>query len=335
MLTTITSYRLNQKLPVSEPCRIALSRFPHEAIEHQRRVPGRDVSRNHSTQSGFEHLRMRSTRVSSSVTSPPHRPTAHATRRRVDLHLDPAGPEQRPLAASRQHGVHAMPGGRRAGIGEQGAQGLARLTQRAPGASAGASNPCRRGRSGRRPRRGAGRDLAAVDPGRVEQVEGERLPEQRARIGDGHVTSIGLQSGDSSRVCDRTRASRSSKVITVACATSAAEQDAAVRELQAGLGWQPGEAVAASAGRPISLSAERLDRALRGGQPALPSRPGEDLGERDRAAGERRARARDEAIERSMACCASCSSNSAMRTLASRTITPASRRAAARGSRAR
>src|SRR6478609_105324 len=72
MLTTIHEltgiYELNGDLV--RPCRIALSRFPHAAIEHQRRVPGRDVSRNHSTQSWFAQARTRLPWASSSATSP-------------------------------------------------------------------------------------------------------------------------------------------------------------------------------------------------------------------------------------------------------------------------
>ena len=51
------------------PWRIALSRFPQAAIEHQRRVPGRVVSRNQRMQWGFAQPRMRSPRWSSSSTS--------------------------------------------------------------------------------------------------------------------------------------------------------------------------------------------------------------------------------------------------------------------------
>ena len=155
------------------------------------------------------------------------------------------------------------------GIGEQRAQRLARLAQRAP-----------RGGVGRRvepvpveedPRAGLVEEQVlqpvAGHPGRVQQVEGKRLPEQWARIDGGHLTSIGRQSGD------RVRGRSASRAALVEgdhgrVRDLRRQQDAAVRELQAGLGSQHGEADRGVVGQSDLADAERLDRAL-----AASSRP--------------------------------------------------------------
>ena len=182
------------------PWRMALSRLPHAAIEHQRRVPGATCPGTTGRSPGWRSRGSgrRASRAASTSAAAQIHGTRHVAAG-VDLQLD-ARPARAAAAARRAPAPRSRLAGRGAGSASS-ARSASRVSRNGAGRRRRPAHRTRAGRarSARRPRRPAGRAWAVAGhhPRRVDQVERKRLPDERARVNGGHITSIGRQSGES------------------------------------------------------------------------------------------------------------------------------------------